>query len=207
MSSRFDLNNKYNYTKSLKLRNITKIKNIIVNKIDEKQEIKRLMAYITQTPLSKVGITYDNKKVQQPDITESLTQAGIQNMHECLIGYPFYNEMTSESYPMLFVHCDRATFDKYKNLAVYEYVVEVIVEYKQNKLKTPFMGERGNEVLVEIANLFDGYTLEGEESEGIGNISFSIGDFTGFRLSKSNDFIVYRMIIQTTVGATRVYDV
>ena len=70
MSSRFDLNNKYNYTKSLKLDNTIKIKNLMIDKIDNHPEIKRLMAYTTQTPLSKVGITYDNKKVQQPDITE-----------------------------------------------------------------------------------------------------------------------------------------
>lgn len=207
MSSRFDLNNKYNYTKSLKLDNTIKIKNLMIDKIDNHPEIKRLMAYTTQTPLSKVGITYDNKKVQQPDITESLTVSGIQNPHECLIGYPFCESMINEAYPLMFVYCPRSILGT-NQLGTNIYEIDVIVDYTQNKLKTPLRGERGIEILARVADLFDGYTLQGEESEGIGNITFSVeGDVSISRLSKNTDIIVYSMNIQTKVSNARVYDV
>ena len=203
MTTTIDLNNKHDNTKSRKFRNITRIKNIIVDKIDNNQTIKRLMVYLTLTPLSKIGQTYDGKKIQQDDLILTLTEKNIQN-EECLIPFPFSEDMTWKEYPLLFVYCYRSHIDKDTTLCTNYYRIVLLVGYNQNKLKVPKHGERGIEIITEITNIFDDYKLQGEEAEGIGNIQFEVlDDFQCGRLSKSNDILMYSIGIQVKTSKLR----
>ena len=48
-----NLNDKLSYTKSNKIRKVTILKRFILEKINENQNIKRYMRYVTKLPLAK----------------------------------------------------------------------------------------------------------------------------------------------------------
>lgn len=83
--------------KSMKLRNITKIRNKIIQMIDENQEIKRLIKYLTSTPLESQGYDKVGTLVQQPNIEDSFINTNI---------YPisFTDDVLKEEQVKIFIH-------------------------------------------------------------------------------------------------------
>jgi len=54
----------------MKMKNITLVRNAIIQKINGNNDIKRLIYYLTRTPLESTGIDLDNVVQDQPDISE-----------------------------------------------------------------------------------------------------------------------------------------
>lgn len=62
---------------SMKFKKVVAIREAMVKQIDSCQEIKKLLKYHTDTPLSKYGFLNDGTKVEQIDVEESLLEKNI----------------------------------------------------------------------------------------------------------------------------------
>ena len=195
-------------TQSNVLRKVTPIKNIIVDIIDNNQNIKRACRYITsKTPFFTKGITYDDKKVNQPDIEGSLKEdlADSKDVYatcreKILIPYAFDKELLKEDKMLIFVESPRSRIKSGNNMVEHEFWVTVAVDTKYNKLE-PYGSERAMEVLCYLLDDIENKYLEDEYREDLGVLKFEVdGDRLTQKISDKGFIATSIPIVVKTSG-------
>lgn len=204
-----DLNNRNIGTCSQKVRKISVLLKYIVDKIDNDQEIKRLVTYLTGTPISNSGKGYDGKVISQPDLTHSLLKDYLVNgvtVHEkSLFDSRFNSDIEVLTKNQIFVHSTRSRINEKANTQKIEFFIDILIsqnyEYLQN-----YGEKRTYEIADRIANLLDGIYIENDEIVDIvGNAKTVIdGDIVSSRLSKTNNIIWLSVPIVVNCMAVRV---
>lgn len=189
-----DLNNNLLNTKSNKIRKVTTIKKFMLDQIDSNKNIKRFMRNLTKLPLSKKSEDYDGRIKTQNDPSMSLL-IDSEEGEQCLYGGSFNPEMSNIKMPYIFVHSYRTNVNG-SNSTIY-FLIDVLCPEKYNRLLN-YGDERIYEIADEIVQMFDGYTIEDEEtSRTTGNLKLEVdGFFEEFRMSKSYDVIVLSIPIK-----------
>ena len=196
-----NLNDKLSYTKSNKIRKVTILKRFILEKINENQNIKRYMRYVTKLPLARKSEDYDSNIKVQPDILTSLMEDN-NDGEQCLFGGSFNPEMDNIKIPYIFVYSSRSKVDGINN-TIY-FTIYILCPERYNRLANDGE-ERIYEIADEIVQLLDEYSLENNDiSKEIGNLEFIVdGSFEEFRMSKSNDIIVLAIPVKVCNIAIR----
>lgn len=192
------LNNRHMETKSQKLSRIVPIKNYIVDKIDENQNIKRLCRYMTTTPLMSKGKTYDGYMIDQPDIEGSLKEKvedqGKAFMREAIVyPYSFTEDIVDKDRLTIYVHCPTTTvsytFEKKildsntGYMGHHIFFIEIVYPLEYNKIE-PYGEERAYSIAYEILDMLDDMYIDGEVRDYVGDCKFRIeGDILTKRLS------------------------
>ena len=163
------------------------------------------MRYLTTTPLAKRGVTYDDKMIEQPDLTGSLT-VDTDEGEKCLFTGMFDPDMETIYQNYIFIqHYDTYTYDdvmQTTNFAVY-----VLVDDKYNYLKN-YGEERVYEIADRIAQLFDNHILENSElADEIGAIKFQIkGRISEMRMSKTKSITLLTIPFEMRTSVMRAFD-
>lgn len=190
------INNHYMNSRSQKLYRVSPLKNYIINKIDNNQNIKRLSRYLTQTPLLNKGLTYDGLMIKQPDLMDSLTKAVTKDQNvsikdAILTPHPFSEDIISEKKISIYVYSPRTSFNITGGEVIgkHRFVIEIVYPTEYNAIE-PFGQERVNLICCEILNEFDGLCVDGELRDLIGECQFKVtGDLNNVRLSKAGYMI------------------
>lgn len=173
-----DINNKYLNTVSSKLKKVSMILQYTHEKIIENQEIKRLIYYSSQNPLSKKGLKYDNTKVDQPDLTE-------EDVKDLITLLPFNPDMKIDLCSFIFLNTPSATFSNGDNVIYLDINIVSPAEYFE--ITT---GLRLYEISNKIANIFDGLYIDDEDYiEELGNLKFVLDDVAVNRLSNNSSML------------------
>ena len=173
-----DINNKYTNTVSSKLKKISMLLRYVHEKIIENQEIKRLVYYSSQNPLSKKGLKYDNTKVDQPDLTE-------EDVKDLITLLPFNPDMKIDLCSFIFLNTPSATFSNGDNVIYLDINIVSPAEYFE--ITT---GLRLYEISNKIANIFDGLYIDDEDYiEELGNLKFVLDDIAVNRLSNNSSML------------------
>ena len=173
-----DINNKYTNTVSSKLKKISMLLRYTHEKIIENQEIKRLVYYSSQNPLSKKGLKYDNTKVDQPDLIE-------EDVKDLITLLPFNPDMKIDLCSFIFLNTPSATFSNGDNVIYLDINIVSPAEYFE--ITT---GLRLYEISNKIANIFDGLYIDDEDYiEELGNLKFVLDDVAVNRLSNNSSML------------------
>lgn len=197
------------------------LKNYIIKKIDENQNIKRLARYMTTTPTLNKGVTYDGRLINQPDLTDSLltstendTQVSVRD--SVLSPHAFTEEVLAERRLTIYVHSPRSIFNlnaannrpNYGTdelLGKHLFYVEIVYPIEYNALE-PFGQERSMRIACEVLDMLDSLVIEGEIREFVGDCIFKVeGEITDLRLSKSG-YMILTIPIWTSVTGIRCED-
>ena len=112
------LNEKYLGSSSNKLRRVPYIESYLCELIDNDQRIKRLCRYLTYDPLELEAYDYDNNRVQQPDLQDSLMFEVVRDNVSpgtegaILDNHMFTSEIMESSKVMIFVYCSDVVFSE-----------------------------------------------------------------------------------------------
>lgn len=180
-------------TKSQKLRRISLLKNHIVAQIDNNQNIKRLSRYLSQTPLLSQGMSYDGKKIKQPDLVDSLVESVKQDAQASvtkpiLIPYSFSEEILEEQQVSIYVHCPRTSFHT-QVTGTHLFLVEIVFPRIYDAIE-PYGEERNLLIASEILDMFDNQKATKELRDLVGEVEFKINrDVTTLRLGKEGYLI------------------
>lgn len=173
-----DINNKYTNTVSSKLKKISMLLRYVHEKIITNQDIKRLIYYSSQNPLSKKGLKYDNTKVDQPDLTE-------EDVKDLITLLPFNPDMKIDLCSFIFLNTPSATFSNGDNVIYLDINIVSPAEYFE--ITT---GLRLYEISHKIANIFDGLYIDDEDYiEELGNLKFILDDIAVNRLSNNSSML------------------
>ena len=192
-------------TYSQKFRRITALRKYMVDAMDNDQAIKRLMRYLTTTPLAKRGVGYDNKMIEQPDLTTSL-KVDTEEGEMCLFTGMFDPDMETIYKNYIFIqHYDTYAYDDVMQTTTF--YIYVLVDDKYNYLKN-YGEERIYEIADRIAQLLDNHVIENEELvDEIGNIKFKIkGRISEVRLSKTKTINLLTIPIEISNSVMRAFD-
>lgn len=192
-------------TYSQKFRRITALRKYMVDAMDNDQAIKRLMRYLTTTPLAKRGVGYDNKMIEQPDLTTSL-KVDTEEGEMCLFTGMFDPDMETIYKNYIFIqHYDTYAYDDVMQTTTF--YIYVLVDDKYNYLKN-YGEERIYEIADRIAQLLDNHVIENEELvDEIGNIKFKIkGRISEVRLSKTKTINLLTIPIEVSNSVMRAFD-
>ena len=112
------LNEKYLGSSSNKLRRVPYIESYLCELIDNDQRIKRLCRYLTYDPLEPVAYDYNNNRVLQPDLQDSLMFEVVRDTVSpgtegaILDNHMFTSEIMESSKVMIFVYCSDVVFSE-----------------------------------------------------------------------------------------------
>lgn len=204
-----DLNNKIKGTKSQKIRKISVLLKYIIDTIDSDPDIKRLMTYLTGTPLSSSGKGYDGKIIKQPDLTHSLLKDysvnGVVVYEKNLFDSRFNSDIEVLTKNQMFVHSTRSRINEKNGTQRIEFYVDILIaqnyEYLQN-----YGEKRTYEIAARIADILDNVTIENSDIVDIvGNVKTVIdGDIVSSRLSKTNNIILLSIPIVVDCISVRI---
>lgn len=177
----------------------------IADRIDNNQNIKRYLKYQTRNPLGQVGISLDNKKVPQPDITESLIDS------DYIMNGMFDEDMSSIVRNQLYIHVYNGNrtdmVSGQVNIAI-NILIDKKFEYLSNKFEL-----RTYAIADEIENMFSDTYIDKDNSDNdiikdLGNLKFSLNrnSFKYDRLSKSNNIVLFTLILTTNINPIRIGD-
>lgn len=177
----------------------------IADRIDNNQNIKRYLKYQTRNPLGQVGISLDNKKVPQPDITESLIDS------DYIMNGMFDEDMSSIVRNQLYIHVYNGNksdmVSGQVNIAI-NILIDKKFEYLANKFEL-----RTYAIADEIENMFSDVYIDKDNSDNdiikdLGNLKFNLNknSFTYGRLSKSNNIVLFTLILTTNINPIRIGD-
>lgn len=192
-------------TSSQKFRRITAMRKYMIDAMDNDQAIKRLMRYFTTTPLSKRGVTYDNKMIEQPDLSTTL-KVDTEEGEMCLYTGMFDPDMETIYKNYIFIqHYETYTYDDV--IQTTHFYIYILVDDKYNSLKN-YGEERIYEIADRIAQLIDGHTIENDELvDEIGNIKFKIkGRISEMRLSKTKTINLLSIPVEVSNSVMRAFD-
>lgn len=211
-------NNQYLGTKSQKLYRVSPLKNYLVEKIDNNQNIKRLCRYMTKTPTYNKGMAYNGVLINQPDLSDSLlypvkTDEQATVKEAVVIPYAFTEDVLAERRLTIYVHSPRSLFNinaasNRPNYGTDElmgkhlFLVEIVYPTEYNAIE-PYGQERANLIACEVLNMVDNLTVEGELSQLVGECIFKVeGEITDLRLSKAG-YMILSIPIWTTITGVR----
>lgn len=194
------------------LRKGSLIVNYMIDKIENDEEyqqiIRRLCRYMTQDPLAMVSNSYSGKRVNQPDLKDSLSVASDEGILEseeyepvkpkpCLYNGGFNQEIKTIEQCYIFIN-------NYRNNPIQDdlgkiYVrIDIIVPSKYDMIFDFDSGlniHRGDTLCFLIDDLFNRRVIEDEKYEKyIGNLTFKLEDNYTARLTKTSDGIVYSLL-------------
>lgn len=177
----------------------------IADRIDNNQNIKRLLKYQTKNPLGQVGISLGNKKVPQPDITESLIDS------DYIMNGMFDEDMSSIVKNQVFIHVYNGNKTDMVNGQV-NIAINILIDKKFEYLSNSFE-LRSYAIADEIENMFSDTYIDKDNSDNdiikdLGNLKFSLNrnSFTYSRLSKSNNIVLFTLILTTNINPIRIGD-
>ena len=148
------------------------------DKIIQNEEIRRLVFYNSQNPLSLKGRLYNGKKVDQPDLTE-------QQVKDLITLLPFNPDMKIELENYIFLNTPSATFRNGENTIYLDVNIISPVEYFE--ITT---GLRIYEIAHKVSNIFDGLYVDDENyMEELGNLKFNLYDTSVNRLSNNSGMV------------------
>lgn len=203
MATRFNMIKDATY--SQKFRRITAIRKYMIDAIDNDQESKRLMRYLTSTPLSKKGVTYDGNLIDQPDLTTSLT-VDTDEGEVCLFTGIFDPDMETIYKNYIFIqHYDTYTYDD--TMQTSNFYIYILVDIKYNSLKN-YGEERIYALADRMAQLFDNHTIENDDLvDEIGNIKFKIkGRISEMRMSRTKTINLLSIPIEVSNSVMRAFE-
>lgn len=161
---------------TLGFKTIIGIKNKIVTILDNNQDIKRYLVYLTDCPLAKRGKLEDGTMIEQPDIKESLI-----NSH--IIPYQDYDKVISTNKALILVHL--AEGDLSDNfVAKHVLSIDIICPTKENMN----VGDIGQERIAAIADFIADTINTENKNKSIAN-KIRFGDYSQYRIAKSPDYI------------------
>lgn len=177
----------------------------IADRIDNNQNIKRYLKYQTRNPLGQVGISLDNKKVPQPDITESLIDS------DYIMNGMFDEDMSSIVRNQLYIHVYNGNRTDMVSGQV-NIAINILIDKKFEYLSNSFE-LRSYAIADEIENMFSDVYIDNDNSDNdiikdLGNLKFSLNknSFTYGRLSKSNNIVLFTLILTTNINPIRIGD-
>lgn len=177
----------------------------IADRIDNNQNIKRYLKYQTKNPLGQMGISLDNKKVPQPDIIESLID------EDYIMNGMFDENISSLVKNQLFIHVYSGNKTDMVSGQV-NIAINILVDNKFEHLSNKFE-LRTYAIADEIANMFSDTYIDKDNSDNdiikdLGNLKFSLNrnSFTYSRLSKSNNIVLFTLILTTNINPIRIGD-
>lgn len=200
-----DFNNFKNATSSQKFRRITALRKYMLDAIDDDQAIKRLMRYMTKTPLAKKGVQYDGKLIEQPDLTTTLREDTSEGEMVLFTGI-FDPDMETIYKNYIFIqHYDTYTYDDVMQKTNFN--IHILVDDKYNKLKN-YGEERIYEIADRIAQLIDDHTIDDEDLvDCIGHVQFKIrGRISEMRLSKTKTITLLTIPVEISNSVMRSHD-
>ena len=184
------------------------IVDLIANEIDNDQEIKRLLFYLTKSPLLDIGISYTNKRYYQRDLECSLLEpqtidiGKIQNGKETikteqiLYKTSFQNDKISDDYPVIFCHSYK---DDIRLTGENIFLIDIIMPIIYDELVD---GTRLHKLMVRIGDLFHLTETDEISSEELnGNYKFRVYQgmtITEEKLVKSKDSVIVTIPIGVT---------
>lgn len=162
--------------KTLSFKTIIGIKNKIVTVLDNNQEIKRYLVYLTDCPLAKRGKLDNGTMIDQPDIEKSL-------IGEYIIPYQDYDKVISTNKALILVHLAEGDLsDDY--MAKHTISIDIICPTKENMN----VGDIGQERIASIADFIcDTINLENKNKSIAQKIK--LGDYSQYRIAKTPDYV------------------
>lgn len=177
----------------------------IADRIDNNQNIKRYLKYQTKNPLGQMGISLDNKKVPQPDIIESLID------EDYIMNGMFDENISSLVKNQLFIHVYSGNKTDMVSGQV-NIAINILIDKKFEYLSNSFE-LRSYAIADEIENMFSDTYIDRDNSDNdiikdLGNLKFSLNrnSFTYSRLSKSNNIVLFTLILTTNINPIRIGD-
>ena len=203
------LNNFWKLTKSQKIRRSDYIIDMIAEKIDNNQYIKRFMRYYSTNPLSKKGFI-KNRTVIQKDLKDSLLEDTneINNIEskKCLFTYGFNDDIVVDEQNYIFIENKKIIYDNVNKMATMYLTVSILVpdvylELRDNDCDYTI---RRNKIIANtIENMLGDYTVDDKYSKYIGNIKFELTDYNEDRLSNNSNKILTTLVYKTKYSTIR----
>lgn len=203
------LNNFWKLTKSQKIRRSDYIIDMIAEKIDNNQYIKRFMRYYSKNPLSKKGFI-KNRIVIQKDLKDSLLEDSneINNIEskKCLFTYGFNDDIVVDEQNYIFIENKKIIYDNVNKMATMYLTISILVpdvylELRDNDCDYTI---RRNKIIANtIENMLGDYTVEDKYSKYIGNIKFELTDYNEDRLSNNSNKILTTLVYKTKYSTVR----
>lgn len=203
------LNNFWKLTKSQKIRRSDYIIDMIAEKIDNNQYIKRFMRYYSTNPLSKQGFI-KNRTVIQKDLKDSLLEDTneINNIEskKCLFTYGFNDDIVVDEQNYIFIENKKIIYDNVNKMATMYLTISILVpdvylELRDNDCDYTI---RRNKIIANtIENMLGDYTVDDKYSKYIGNIKFELTDYNEDRLSNNSNKILTTLVYKTKYSTVR----
>lgn len=189
------------YNKELSISNkaqmVHYIKQYIIRKINDNQNIVKLCRYLTKSPLFEEGETYNGQLIKQEDLECGLLKKlseekrndiyieypYVQSRDKILIPYAFNNKLMTKDQLYIFVGNSFAHFSDYYETG--EYIFEVVITYdSEYNMLEPLGEERVIKILEEICKDFDDIYVDNLGSKVLGDLKFNIKNFEEIKISK-----------------------
>ena len=203
------LNNFWKLTKSQKIRRSDYIIDMIAEKIDNNQYIKRFMRYYSKNPLSKKGFI-KNRIVIQKDLKDSLLEDSneINNIEskKCLFTYGFNDDIVVDEQNYIFIENKKIIYDNVNKMATMYLTISILVPDVYLELRDndcDYIIRRNKIIANTIENMLGDYTVDDKYSKYIGNIKFELTDYNEDRLSNNSNKILTTLVYKTKYSTVR----
>ena len=203
------LNNFWKLTKSQKIRRSDYIIDMIAEKIDNNQYIKRFMRYYSTNPLSKKGFI-KNRTVIQKDLKDSLledtNEINIIESKKCLFTYGFNDDIVVDEQNYIFIENKKIIYDNVNKMATMYLTISILVPDVYLELRDndcDYIIRRNKIIANTIENMLGDYTVDDKYSKYIGNIKFELTDYNEDRLSKNSNKILTTLVYKTKYSTVR----
>ena len=203
------LNNFWKLTKSQKIRRSDYIIDMIAEKIDNNQYIKRFMRYYSKNPLSKKGFI-NGKTIIQKDLKDSLLEDTneINNIEskKCLFTYGFNDDIVVDEQNYIFIENKKIIYDNVNKMATMYLTISILVPDVYLELRDndcDYIIRRNKIIANTIENMLGDYTVDDKYSKYIGNIKFELTDYNEDRLSKNSNKILTTLVYKTKYSTVR----
>lgn len=213
-----DLNNYWKITKSQKIKRSDYIIDMIAEMIDNNQYIKRFMRYYSENPLAKRGTLKNNKKINQPNLNDSLMKDTLEvdspnentESKRCLFTWGFNDNLNVDEQNYIFIENHRINYDNNNKMATMYINISILIPDTYLELKDSESEHviRRNKIIADtIDNMLGEYTVDNKYSKLLGNIQFELTDYSEGRLSNNNNKIISVLTYKTTYNTGRVMNV
>ncbi|HFD2033440.1 TPA: hypothetical protein ACF2DD_002017 [Clostridium perfringens] len=170
---------------SMKFKKVVAIREAMVKQIDSCQEIKKLLKYHTDTPLSKYGFLRNGQKIEQVDIEESLLEANI-------IPSLFDENLVDKEKAYVFVYPYKGDFEG--EIGDNFFAIDILCPQPLNRL-----GKMGEEriflIAGLIADLFDDKKILKSNGNPLTQYQARLTQFEVSKTDKNLNYIGVSMIV------------
>ena len=209
------LNNYWNLTTSQKMKRSDYIIDIITEKIDNNQYIKRFMRYNSNNPLAK-KIIKDGKNILQPNLKDSLLVSTneVKDINKksveskrCLYTWGFNGKIETDEQNYIFIENHKINYNNINKMADMFLNIKIVIPDIYLELKddeTDFPIRRNKIIACTIDNMLDEYTVDNKYTDQLGNIKFELTDYSEGRLSKDSNKVVSALIYRCSYYCDRI---